>query len=319
MKQFKNIMDFLKVFSSEEICHNFLKDVLWGKKEPAVGGSQNGKRAKISCPKCGSNHINEFADFKRNRCYDCKKTFSVRTGTIFDDSKIELQKWFMVIYLLNSTKKVIPSTQLAKEIDVTQKTAWFMLHRIREACQDDNFDLPFDGITEIDEAYLGGREGNKHSHKKGLAEKTPVLGFINRDTKKAKAMKVPSAKGYDLQEQIYKHTKEGSFLITDSYNAYDVLSWNYNHESVKHSAGEYVKSKSRVAFKIHTNSIEGFWSMVKRGIYGVYHWASAKHINKYLNEYSRKYNTKELTNSERFYNFFGKINHKITYKQLISA
>lgn len=312
MKQFKNIMDLLKVFSSEEICHNFLKDVLWGKKE-------NGKRAKISCPRCGSNHINEFADFKRNRCYDCKKTFSVRVGTIFDDSKIELQKWFMAIYLLNSTKKGIPSTQLAKEIDVTQKTAWFMLQRIREACQDESFDLPFDGITEIDEAYLGGKEGNKHAHKKGKVDKTPVLGFINRDTKKAKAMKIPSAKGYDLQEQIYKHTKEGSFLVTDSYSAYDVLSWNYNHESVKHSAGEYVKLKSRVAFKIHTNSIEGFWSMVKRGIYGVYHWASAKHINKYLNEYSRKYNTKELTNSERFYNFFWNINHKITYKQLISA
>ena len=123
MKQFKNIMDFLKVFSSEEICHNFLKDVLWGKK-------LDGKRAKISCPKCGSNHINEFADYKRNRCYDCKKTFSVRVGTIFDDSKIELQKWFMAIYLLNSTKKGISSTQLAKEIDVTQKTAWFMLQRM---------------------------------------------------------------------------------------------------------------------------------------------------------------------------------------------
>jgi transposase-like protein len=255
MKQFKNIMDLLKVFSSEEICHNFLKDALWGKKE-------NGKRAKISCPRCGSNHINEYKDFKRNRCYDCEKTFSVRIGTIFDDSKIELQKWFMAIYLLNSTKKGIPSTQLAKDINVTQKTAWFMLQRIREACQDESF---------------------------------------------------------DLQEEIYKHTKEGSYLVTDSYSAYDVLCWNYNHSSVKHSAGEYVKVSSRVAFKIHTNSIEGFWSMVKRGIYGVYHWASAKHINKYLNEYSRKYNTKELTNSERFYNFFENINHKITYKQLISA
>lgn len=223
------------------------------------------------------------------------------------------------IYLINSNKKGVPSTYIAKEIDVTQETAWFMLQRIREACQDESFDLPFDGITEIDEAYLGGKEGNEHSHKKGLAEKTPVLGFINRDTKKAKAMKIPSAKGYDLQEQIYKHTKESSFLVTDSYNAYDVLSWNYNHSSVKHSAGEYVKVSSRVAFKIHINSIEGFWSMVKRGIYGMYHWASAKHINKYLNEYSRKYNTKELPNTERFYNFFENINHKITYKQLILA
>ena len=312
MKKFKSILEFVNLFSSEEICHNFLKDVLWGKKE-------NGKRAKISCPKCCSQHINEFADVKRNRCYDCKKTFSVRAGTIFDDSKIPLQKWFMAIYLINSTKKGIPSTQLAKDINVTQKTAWFILQRIREACQDNSFNLPFEGITEIDEAYLGGKEGNKHAHKKGKVDKTPVLGFINRETKKAKAMKIPSAKTYDLQEQIYKHTKEGSFLITDSYNAYDVLSWNYNHESVKHSAGEYVKSTNRVAFKIHTNSIEGFWSQVKRGIYGVYHWASAKHINKYLNEYSRKYNTKELTNSERFYSFFENINYKITYKQLISA
>ena len=205
MKQFKNIMDFLKVFASEEICHNFLKDVLWGKKE-------NGKRAKIYCPRCVSNHINEFADFKRNRCYDCKKTFSVRVGTIFDDSKITLQQWFMAIYLINSNKKGVPSTYIAKEIGVTQKTAWFMLSRIREACKDESFDLPFDGIAEIDKAYLDSKEGNKHSHKKSLAEKTLVLGFVNRDTEKAKAMK-----------HINKYLNEYS----KKYNAKDLTNAEY--------------------------------------------------------------------------------------------
>jgi transposase-like protein len=292
-----NLLEFQMKFGTEKACRDWLATKRWGK-NPA-------------CPHCKATRISIHSNDVLFTCLECKKQFTVRIGTIFEDSRLPLFKWFVSIYLFTSLKKGISSIQLAKYIGVTQKTAWFVLHRIREVMN--NGGSPFDGISEVDECYLGDREGNKHLNKKGKLDKTPVIGIVNRDTKQVKAMKVPTAEKDFLLPKIYLNIKKGSAVLTDNYGAYNSLSKHYTHEVVKHSAGQYVKTNSRVAFKIHTNTIEGFWSLVKRGIYGIYHWASKKHINRYLNEYCFRYNNKEISDFESFINWFGQCENKRMY------
>lgn len=150
------------------------------------------------------------------------------------------------------------------------------------------------------------------------SQKTVVIGFVNRDTKQARAMKVPTAEKGFLLPKVNLNTKQGSTILTDNYSAYNSLKTRYTHESVKHSVGEYVKTNSRVSFKIHTNTIEGFWSLVKRSIYGIYHWASKKHINRYLNEFSFRYNGKANDDFSNFCDWFGNCEGKrVMYSNLI--
>lgn len=240
-----------------EACRDWLAEKRWGGHDKAV------------CPHCSHSTCYIHNGIDRYTCQKCAKQFSIRTGTIFEDSRLPLIKWFVAIYLATSLKKGISSIQLAKYIEVTQKTAWFMLQRIREVMSGDN--NPFGGVTEIDEAYFGGKYDNMHADKKAEnPQKTPVIGMVNRDTGEVKAMKVPTAEKEYLLPKVRLNVKEGSTIITDAYHAYKELKTQYNHKSVKHCASEYVRVESRTAFKIHTNGIEGFWSQVKRGIYRIY-------------------------------------------------
>jgi transposase-like protein len=313
--KFNTLIDLVKFFSTEEICHRFLKKIIW-------------KDNKF-CFFCNSHRIHEYKDFKRNRCYECKQTFSIRKGTIFDDSKISLQKWFMSIYLINSNKKGISSIALAEQIGVTQKTAWFMLQRIRNASNKNFSNKLLKDTVEIDEAYFGGKAKNMHMSKRikkqGIYEKTTVLGMVERNNK-VKAIKVQNAQANTLQREIYSNVQTDSIIVTDEHKAYNSIShFKYDHKVVNHSTGEYVRQdyitkrgEERKAFKIHTNTIEGYWAWVKRGVYGIHHWVSEKHIQKYLNDYSFKYNTKDLQNNERFVLFLESVgNGKLTYKQLV--
>lgn len=302
-----NLIEFQQKFGTEKACKDWLAESRWGSKETPI------------CPHCASKKIYIHNNDKLYTCSDCNKQFTVRIGTIFEDSRLPLFKWFIAIYLFTSLKKGISSVQLSKYINVTQKTAWFMLHRIREVMDDSDTHNPFDGTTEIDEAYLGGKEANKHASKKGISEKTVVIGMVNRETGKVKAMKVANADAENLLPKIYKNVKDYSNIITDTLHAYKKLKKHYNHKTIKHSAGEYVKKDARVAYKIHTNTIEGFWDELKRGIKCIYHWASEKHINKYLNEYCLRYNEREITDFERFRNWFGKCQDKrLAYVDLIN-
>lgn len=302
---FKNLIELVEFFKTEEKCVKYLKSILW----------KNG----AFCPHCGCAEIMEYKDFKRNRCKVCKKDFSIKQNTIFQDSNISLKKWFMAMYLFNAHKKGISSCQLAKDIGVSQPTAWFMLGRLRFASKG-LFKKQFEGITEIDEAYLGGSEANKHAKEKakGAKPKIVVIGMVNRETKQVKAIKVSTAEKDVLLPKIALGVKKGSCIVTDTHHAYKDLKKNYTHKTVKHSAGEYARIEARTAFKIHTNAIEGFWSLLKRGLNGTYHWASKKHINGYLAEYSLRYNNRALLDSAKFQNFFNTIQGKLSYKQLIA-
>lgn len=283
-------MSFQMKFKDEQACRDWLADKRWGGHDKAI------------CPHCKHKTCYIHTGIDRYTCQSCAKQFSVRTNTIFEDSRLPLVKWFIAIYLSTSLKKGISSIQLAKYIEITQKSAWFMLQRIREVMKGD-FNQ-FDGITEIDEAYIGGREGNKHTNKKGKVEKSVIVGMVNRDTKQVKAFKVLDSQKEHLLPKVNIHNKKGSIIITDTLHAYNDLKKNYKHNTVKHSAGEYVKTDSRTAYKIHTNTIEGFWSQLKRGVNGIYHWASNKHIQKYVNEFSFRYNNKDFSDFDIFANWF---------------
>jgi transposase-like protein len=293
-----NLLEFQQKFSTEQVCRDWLAEKRWGNKENPV------------CPHCNSKQIYTHSDGKLFSCSECKKQFTVRIGTIFEDSRLPLFKWFIAIYLFTSLKKGISSIQLSKYINVTQKTAWFMLHRIREVMDANGDNNLFDGTIEIDEAYLGGSDSNKHASKKGKTEKTVVIGMINRESQMVKAMKVVSAEADYLLPKIYMNVADNSTIITDTLQAYKPLKKHYNHKTIKHSAGEYARIDRHTAFKIHTNSIEGFWGELKRGIKGIYHWASKKHINKYLNEYCFRYNERKITDFERFDIWLGKCKDK---------
>jgi transposase-like protein len=298
-----NFINFQKKFKNEQACIDWLIIERFGSKE------------NTQCPHCNCDKIYRFQNGKTFKCSSCFKQFSVKIGTIFEGSNVPLLKWFFSIYLFTSLKKGISSIQLSKYIGVTQKTAWFMLQRIRVSMETIDASNQFEGISEIDEVYLGGRA--KMANK--MNNKTVVVGIVNRDTKQVFAKKVKSAKTYDLQPVINDNIKEGSIIITDEWRAYNRFNSTYQHHKVNHSKGEYVKKDNREAYKIHTNTIEGFWSHLKRGINGIYHWASRKHIDKYLLEYSYRYNKRYLTDFERFGDFFENCKRKnLSYKDLIA-
>jgi transposase-like protein len=305
LQKFRTLVDLLTYFENEQICRDYLEVIRW--------------EGILECPykDCAGGHISKFKDGKRYKCPTCQRTYSVKVGTIFEDSKIPLRKWYAGIYLITSHKKGISSCQLARDLGVTQKTAWYMNHRVRHSLGWELPDAKLKGVIEADETFIGGLEANKHKSKKtegtqgrSVVTKTPVVGVIERGGE-LRAKTVPDTTGSSLRKFVYENVERGSRLHTDEWWGYRGLEKIFGHSVIKHNENQYVNGDC------HTNTMEGFWSLLKRGVVGIYHSMSNKHLQKYVDEFVFRYNTRKLNESDRFNFMLSNMATHLPYKQLI--
>ena len=246
------------------------------------------------CGHCGSIETSEVPNAKPMPywCKDCRSYFSVRTGSSIEKSRLPLRKWVFAIYLYVTNLKGVSSMKLHRDLKVTQKTAWFMLHRLREAWGESGLDQ-FVGPVEADETFMGGQRKNMHAAKRkkltgrGGVGKTAVAGVRDRDTNQVSAQTIENADGPTLLRFVAQRTKTGAKVFTDEAGGYNLLDGVFDHEAVNHSAGEYVRGNA------HTQGIESFWAMLKRGHKGVYHQMSPKHLDRYVAEFAGRHNVRE--------------------------
>ena len=304
-KQFDSLLQVADYFTTNDICKQTIAESRWAD-------------GVAVCPYCGKRHCKLGKD-GRYLCHDCKRKFNVTVGTIFENTKLPLRKWFIAMYLVSSHKKGVSSCQLARDIKVTQKTAWFVLQKVRGlfGITDDS---ALDGEVEMDEMYLGGRETNKHESKRtegtqgrSTKTKTPIFGMQQRNGNVV-AMKVSDTKGATLMPIVCQFVESGATTYTDEANIYSQLANNgYIHEFVNHSQREYVRASD-----IHTNGIEGFWAHFKRVIFSTYHMVSKDYLQRYIDEQVYRWNTRKESASYRFEDMFNRAVKSFDYTDVLA-
>lgn len=313
LMNFKSLPELLDHFKEEKTCIEYYEKLRW-----------NGNPV---CPHCGI----DKKPYKTNRGYkcsdsDCGRKFTVKVGTIFENSKIPFRIWFAAIYLCTAHKKGISSVQLSIDLNITQKTAWFVLHRVREMLKGQAPQMigGKQNMVESDETYIGGKEINKHFKKKRSDDEsqfandgTPykakkvVVGIIERDGKVI-LKHIPAGTKENMVAFLNKHVPKGTTVYTDKASHYKQLGKTYRHGSVDHALRVYV------AGEVHTNTIENFWSVLKRGLYGIYHQVSDKHLERYLNEFSARFNARKTSECEKFNTFLAQSEGRLLYRDLIA-
>ncbi|MBS1916870.1 MAG: IS1595 family transposase [Bacteroidetes bacterium] len=305
MKTFKSILEFQKEFSTEEKCREYLEQQRW-----------NGTPA---CPFCGSLNVCRFKNGKIFKCREkgCRAKFSVTVGTIYENSKLPLTKWFLATYILSVHSKGISSLQLATWLGVTQKTAWFLNHRIRVMLTNNAPEL-LEGIVEVDECYIGGLESNKHKSKRkvrgGVSSKTMVIGAIQRNGK-VRTKVIPKTDIENVGKVIEEFVAPESTMVTDTHHAYNKVGLKYKHKKINHQNEEYVRTED---IKVHTQSIEGYWNILRKQLDGIHHSVSPKHLQRYCNENAFRFNNREAFQDERFATALANCNGRLKYEELTS-
>ena len=271
-----------------------------------------------ACPRCGSLNVQSGAAHRTMpyRCRDCRKRFSVRTGTAMEASKLGCQTWAVAIYLLTTSLKGVSSMKLHRDLGITQKSAWHLAHRIRQAWAESDEGGPFDGPVEVDETFVGGKAANMHEYQRDRMRrsdfaKAPVVGVKDRRTGQVSARAVELTDGPTLRAFVREHTRPGAQVYSDGHSGYTALEGEYRHNAVQHAVGTYVIGDA------HTNGIESFWSMFKRGYLGTYHRMSPKHLDRYVKEFAGRHNQRSRDTIEQMRRIArGLVGKRLQYRDL---
>jgi transposase-like protein len=291
-------------FSNFDNCQKFMIDIRWSD-------------GKVKCPYCQSDKVTYLPSGKVWRCANKhpRRKFSLKVGTVFEDSPIGLDKWFCAMWMVVNCKNGVSSYEIHRALGVTQKTAWFMDHRIRLAMQSGSFEKA-SGEFEVDESFIGGLARNMHKNKKakitgtGGAGKAIVMGLLDRKTKKIRLRHVPNTQRETLQGVVREYIEGGSYIFSDAWVSYNGLDRDYVHQVIDH-AEKYVDGE------IHTNGIENFWSLLKRGLKGTYIAVEPFHLFRYLDEQAFRFNNRKLTDGERFAEALSTVvGRRVTYQEL---
>lgn len=304
----KTLMDAIRYFADPEVCDEYMRKIKW-------------PDGKVVCPHCGSDRIGEIKTRRLMRCKDCRRQISAKVGTIFESSPLGLDKWFVAVWSVANCKNGISSHELGRAIGVTQKSAWFMLHRVRLAMEAADEAGPFDGPAEADTTYVGGKAENMHKAKRakvikgrGTVGKTAVHGVLQRSTpdqpSTIRAEVIDREDADTLLGIVRRHVKRGAEVYTDAAPAYAGLMTSHYHDAIDHSV-------AYVADQIHTNGVENFWSLFKRSIKGTYVAIAPFHLFRYVGEQVYRFNSRKLDDGQRFDGVMRRVTgRRLTYRIL---